>query len=559
MAFSHLQWRVKLEAMMIRHKTTLTVCSVLALTVALLGSLSSQPFGTGQNAALAQSTLTLQLHDIYYDPKTLEIPANTDVTIELRNEGVTLHNFTVAALGISVDVAAGETGEAVVNAPAGTYEFNCEQPGHREAGMVGTLTVIDREEGTSVPTLEPITEERAAPEATISALQTEVARLQGATTTPSPEPPIAAESGQPSAAQTVNLEIILDVSGSMAQVLPSGETRMEAAKRVLQDVVAGVPDRQGVNLGLRIYGHEGDNTPAGAAVSCASSDLVVPLAGVDKDALRDQLDQLQPTGWTPIGLSLARAGEDFVSTQEPGLNYVVLVTDGLETCGADPVQAAANLSEQDPPVITSVIGFGLTPDEQATIEQIAQAGGSEVLGAADAAELSAALFAVISTPIPDIVTPTPVPRSADPGTRENPLPIGTAAEIGGGWYASVVDVVPDATELVQAENQFNEPPADGDQFFLVTISTTYEGEGSSTLPAGNAFQVVGESSVAYTSFDPGCGVIPNAYGFTEVFTGGMVEFNICFSVKSADVPTLVMYSEDFVEFDRDKRVWFALS
>ena len=115
-----------------------------------------------------------------------------------------------------------------------------------------------------------------------------------------------------------------------------------------------------------------------------------------------------------------------------------------------------------------------------------------------------------------------------------------------------------ATQLVLTENAFNKPPPEGEQFFLVTIAATYEGEGTSTLPAGNAFQVVGESAVAYTTFDPGCGVIPNAFGFIEVFSGGKIEFNVCFSVKSSDVPSLVMFSEDYVAFDRDKRVWFAL-
>jgi uncharacterized cupredoxin-like copper-binding protein len=51
------------------------------------------------------------------------------------------HNFSIDELGISVDVAAGEEGEATINAAPGTYEFYCNVPGHREAGMVGTLTV----------------------------------------------------------------------------------------------------------------------------------------------------------------------------------------------------------------------------------------------------------------------------------------------------------------------------------------------------------------------------------------------------------------------------------
>src|ERR687892_718313 len=79
------------------------------------------------------------------------------------------------------------------------------------------------------------------------------------------------------AVRTVNLELILDLSGSMARDIGGGETRMEAAKRVMNDVIDALPEREGVNVGFRIYGHLGDNTEAGRNVSCQSSDLVVPI------------------------------------------------------------------------------------------------------------------------------------------------------------------------------------------------------------------------------------------------------------------------------------------
>src|SRR5829696_8644734 len=61
-------------------------------------------------------------------------------------------------------------------------------------------------------------------DATIAALQTQVAELQGPSATPTPTAPDG--SGDASDVQTlgpVNLQLILDVSGSMAQVLPTGE------------------------------------------------------------------------------------------------------------------------------------------------------------------------------------------------------------------------------------------------------------------------------------------------------------------------------------------------
>lgn len=165
-----------------------------------------------------------------------------------------------------------------------------------------------------------------------------------------------------------------------------------------------------------------------------------------------------------------------------------------------------------------------------------------------------------STQAADTATNDVAPaRSDDPGTRTNPLPLGTSAEIGGGWYASVVDVNFDATDLILAENMFNDPPAPGQQFVMLTISATYEGpEESSELPTGNAFKLVGDSSVSYISYDPGCGVIPNDLPRNEVFRGGTITGNICFAVDADDVDSLVMFTEDFVTYDRDVRAWFAL-
>lgn len=84
---------------------------------------------------------TIGLHDIYYSPLELSIPANEDVTIALPNFGEAPHNLTVDALDISVGVAPGEIGEVTVNAPPGEYEYFCNSPGHRAGGMVGLLVV----------------------------------------------------------------------------------------------------------------------------------------------------------------------------------------------------------------------------------------------------------------------------------------------------------------------------------------------------------------------------------------------------------------------------------
>jgi uncharacterized cupredoxin-like copper-binding protein len=119
-----------------------TVVDAAAATPAA-GAATPAAGGEEQAAAGASAgeAVAVESYDIYFEPSELSIPANTDVTVSLPNDGATLHNFSIDELGISVDIAPGATEETVINAPAGTYEYYCNVPGHKPAGMVGTLTV----------------------------------------------------------------------------------------------------------------------------------------------------------------------------------------------------------------------------------------------------------------------------------------------------------------------------------------------------------------------------------------------------------------------------------
>lgn len=96
--------------------------------------------GTGGEAAAVSFTIVSK--DILFEPADLSIPADTEVTISLPNEGMAPHNFAIDALNISIDIAPGETKTVAINAPAGEYEYYCNVPGHKEAGMVGKMKVV---------------------------------------------------------------------------------------------------------------------------------------------------------------------------------------------------------------------------------------------------------------------------------------------------------------------------------------------------------------------------------------------------------------------------------
>lgn len=96
---------------------------------------------TSGSSEEADQVVTVTMHDIYFDPAELTIPADKHVLIKLENQGAGVHDFSIDALNISVTLNPGESGEVIVNAPAGEYEYYCNIPGHKDAGMVGKLTV----------------------------------------------------------------------------------------------------------------------------------------------------------------------------------------------------------------------------------------------------------------------------------------------------------------------------------------------------------------------------------------------------------------------------------
>lgn len=191
----------------------------------------------------------------------------------------------------------------------------------------------------------------------------------------------------------VNVELVMDSSGSMGADTDTGEPRIDAAKRVLNQVIDAIPlDRPELNVGFRVFGHLGDNTEAGRAESCQSSELTVPVDGVEPDALRAQVANYTPVGWTPIGLSLERAAADFPAASDTVTNAIILVTDGLETCDTDPCATATRLKQSDAAITVYVVGLGLDAEELRITSCIADNTGGRIVGAQNADELSAALF-----------------------------------------------------------------------------------------------------------------------------------------------------------------------
>lgn len=85
----------------------------------------------------------VEVDEFSFSPSVLELRAGETVNLVLVNRGQLPHDLTIPALGFSLAVGPGETASAALTPQRpGSYGFFCSVPGHRSAGMVGTLVVM---------------------------------------------------------------------------------------------------------------------------------------------------------------------------------------------------------------------------------------------------------------------------------------------------------------------------------------------------------------------------------------------------------------------------------
>jgi Mg-chelatase subunit ChlD len=182
-----------------------------------------------------------------------------------------------------------------------------------------------------------------------------------------------AATGEDLQTKPVNTLLMLDSSGSMKARVGS-VSKIEAAKDAIANYVVSIPAR--VRLGFLVYGHKGNNQESGKAKSCVGIELLAPIGGVDKAGVGEVMARFQPVGWTPIGAALEKAREAF-STTEGAENHIILVSDGIETCGGDSVAEAKKLHEEGYKVTVDVVAFDVSSNDAAQLRRIAEAGGGK--------------------------------------------------------------------------------------------------------------------------------------------------------------------------------------
>lgn len=143
---------------------------------------------------------------------------------------------------------------------------------------------------------------------------------------------------------------------------------------------------EGAQVGLRVYGATVLNrTDKGA---CTDSQLVVPIGTANQSALKDRIADYRPYGETPISYSLKKAAADLGTS---GKRTIMLVSDGEETCNADPCATAAALAKQGIDLKFDVIGLGVSGKARSQLQCIADKGNGTYYDADDSQQIEDAL------------------------------------------------------------------------------------------------------------------------------------------------------------------------
>ncbi len=204
--------------------------------------------------------------------------------------------------------------------------------------------------------------------------------------------------------------IVLDASGSMLAPV-GGRPKVEVARDALSDLLKGWDPK--VEVGLMAYGHrrKGD---------CADIEVLSPAGKIDASRLMGIVGGIHPKGMTPLSEAVKQAAQSLSFTEQAAT--VILISDGIETCKADPCAMGAELKKLGVDFRTHVIGFDVQRQDEGGLRCLANATGGKYFSAKDAGALREALKEAGREAAAPPPAPTPNPMA---GAPKAPLPKAT--------------------------------------------------------------------------------------------------------------------------------------
>ncbi|MBI4390115.1 MAG: VWA domain-containing protein, partial [Nitrospinae bacterium] len=290
--------------------------------------------------------------------------------------------------------------------------------------------------------------------------------------------------------------VVFDGSSSMAGRM-EGRVKLDIAKDSLSEIVKDIP--AGSRVALRVYGQK--YSVDEKEKSCLDSEAVYPMGAVDPENFTRKVGSIRARGYTPIAFSLAEAVKDFTG-EEGWKRFIILVSDGLETCGGDPCQTARDLQAAGAPVVIHGIGFSVDDKAREQLTCIAEATGGKYFDAKDAGGLFSSLQTIAKkelepAPPPQVQPPPPPPVPQKPEYLPLPQKTRSGKEIRGGrYYEDAVPIAPGQYrldhDLRSDEYDYFKISVKNGQQLRVQYTTPDEGRPS----AGAMIHTAGRLSVA---------------------------------------------------------------
>ncbi|MDX8391311.1 MAG: VWA domain-containing protein [Mariprofundaceae bacterium] len=189
---------------------------------------------------------------------------------------------------------------------------------------------------------------------------------------------------------------VFDGSGSMWGKV-DGKPKVVLAKGAISELVKGFP--AGTDMGLVAYGHrkEGD---------CGDIEMLAAV-GSSKDAVIHAINSINPKGKTPLTKSIQFAADKLNGRDAP--TSIVVISDGKESCNADPCAAAKAVREAGVNLKVHVIGFDVKGDEAKQLQCIASNGGGKYFAANNAGDLAKS-FAEVKKEVAEVKKPEPTSK-----------------------------------------------------------------------------------------------------------------------------------------------------
>ncbi|SET27538.1 Ca-activated chloride channel family protein [Oceanobacillus limi] len=176
--------------------------------------------------------------------------------------------------------------------------------------------------------------------------------------------------------------ILLDASSSMLLAV-DGEVKMDIAKKAVGQFAEVIG--QNSEISLVVYGHQGSESSADKELSCNGIEELYEMAPYNSEEFADALSAFESKGYTPLAGAINYAAT--MSEAGSGPITLYIVSDGVETCDGDPVQAAKDFVAKHDQRSVNIIGFDVDQEAEEQLKQVSEVGNGEYFSANNASEL----------------------------------------------------------------------------------------------------------------------------------------------------------------------------